>query len=567
MSEIFDQLLIRIIFTLYLCLGFFLFKYSHFLISAFHRKKLSKKINPNLNTTYSLDIFSRIMGLAIVFSPLEFNEYIGMSYSTTHFFIWSSIGILSYLGSLMVTNFVIFQKYQFVEEVEKKKNTAFGCISCANSISVAFMIRHILMSTHYSFFKFTLSWVIVTLLYCAVTRLFQLYSQNSFNTLMIQKNTGLALGYAGFLICHALIISSSLISEVTHDIPSELAFSLKILIGFTLVGLIKLILRNLVKTQVFDHPTQFMTNDYDKGIRDLVLFIFIGFLVSHLIHFFEYSFKFQIISLALIAFAFIYRLLHVFLYPSARSHFFSVPFNPINSLDLLHLFSRLIGIVLIFSNLYIVNDIQQFVIWAGVGFVLYLLSLVISENIIFYNFGYHDEIFKHKNYAYGLINFFNAICQGLIISEILVSSNDSIMSLVIFWLQSLVIYGLSTKVFKYIYHTSFDSLMIQKSLALGLTYSGFLVGNTLILIASISSDSYDIVGFVIQVFLKINLGMLIMPLFLNALPAVFKIQLLTDQQKDQIGWGISSFSLYVVAAILSSVIIGHIHFGTIYPFF
>jgi hypothetical protein len=92
MNEIFDKLLIRILFTLFICLALFLYKYAHVIFYPSNKKQILKKIYPSENYIDTLHIFSRLIGVALIFSTLEFNEYIGISISTFHVFVWSVIG-------------------------------------------------------------------------------------------------------------------------------------------------------------------------------------------------------------------------------------------------------------------------------------------------------------------------------------------------------------------------------------------------------------------------------------------------------------------------------------------
>jgi uncharacterized membrane protein YjfL (UPF0719 family) len=113
--------------------------------------------------------------------------------------------------------------------------------------------------------------------------------------------------------------------------------------------------------------------------------------------------------------------------------------------------------------------------------------------------------------------------------------------------------------------------MIQKNIGLGLAYSGFLLGNTIIISSSFSHEHHDITSYMIQVILKTLLAVLILPIFKYGLTYVFKInespnQGLTEDH-PHLGYGIYVGATYLTAALLTSIIIAQIHFGTIYPFF
>lgn len=274
---------------------------------------------------------------------------------------------------------------------------------------------------------------------------------------------------------------------------------------------------------------------------------------------------------------FVYKYAHIIFYPSNKKQLLKRIYPSENYVDSLHIFSRLIGVALIFSSLefneYIGISIStfHFFTWSFIGFVIYLLSIYVTESIIFYNFEYKDEVLKRKNPAYGIVSFINAICVAFIIKTILKESENSLIILIILWLLSIVLFGFTTRLFKYVSKFSFNSLMIQKNLGLAFSYSGFLLGNTVIILATFSHEHHDISSYIIQITLKVLLGALILPIFKLGIHYVFQ---LTPEHKDHasedyihLGHGIYEGSVYLTCSLLTSIIIGQIYFGTIYPFF
>lgn len=275
---------------------------------------------------------------------------------------------------------------------------------------------------------------------------------------------------------------------------------------------------------------------------------------------------------------FLYKYAHVIFYPSHKKQVLKRIYPAENYIDTIHIFSRLIGVAIIFSTLefneYIGVSISlfHFLIWSSIGFSLYLLSIYICESIIFYNFDYKDEVLKKKNPAYGVVSFANAICLALIIKTIFKEAENSLIILLILWLFSMVAYGFGTKLFKYISSLSFNSLMIQKNLGLGFAYSGFLFGITIILISSFSHEHLDITNYLIQIVLKLLLAIIILPLFSAGIKYIFKIDESSEtlSQKPELlhlGIGIYTGAAFLTSAFLTAIIVGQIHFGTIYPFF
>lgn len=272
----------------------------------------------------------------------------------------------------------------------------------------------------------------------------------------------------------------------------------------------------------------------------------------------------------------LYKYGHTIFYPSKKKQVLKRIYPSENAVDTLHVFSRLIGVALIFSTLefneYIGIYISSFhfFIWSIIGFILYLASIWLMDSIIFYNFEYKDEVLKKKNMSYGVVSFTMSICLAYIIRTVFKESETSLIILFILWLFSMVLFGFSTKLYKFVSTLSFNSLMIQSNIGLGLSYSGFLMGNTIIITSAFSHEHHDITSYGIQVILKTLLGALIIPVFRTGIHYIFKIKTFESgpkEEADYLGHGIYEGAVFLTCAFLTSIIIGQIHFGTIYPFF
>ncbi|MBD66444.1 MAG: hypothetical protein CME62_14630 [Halobacteriovoraceae bacterium] len=269
---------------------------------------------------------------------------------------------------------------------------------------------------------------------------------------------------------------------------------------------------------------------------------------------------------------FIYKYAHVIFYPSGKKQLLKRIYPAENYIDTLHIFSRIIGVSIIFSTLEfneyfgISISLVHFLTWSLIGFSLYLVSIYVSESIIFYNFEYKDEVLKKKNAAYGMVGFVNSICLALIVKKIFTEAENSLIILLIMWLFSMVLYGFSTKLYKYVSDLNFNSQMIQQNLGLGFSFGGYLLGVTVIITASFSHEHIDITSYLVQVILKVLLGALILPLFMLGIKFIFKVDE-EGQDYKTIGHGVYSGSVFLAASFLTSIIVGQINFGTIYPFF
>lgn len=279
----------------------------------------------------------------------------------------------------------------------------------------------------------------------------------------------------------------------------------------------------------------------------------------------------------------IYRYAHLVFYPRVKkqiTHKFDPAENPA---DTLHLYSRLIGIGIIFSSLTFNESsglslsVFHLFVWGILSMVLYLISLYLVESIVFYNFDYVDEIHKRQNMSYGIISFCHSIIIAYLTKTVILESEDSVIILLVLWLYMLVIVGLSIKYYTFISKLSFNRLLINKNLSLSFSYGGFALGSGIIIASSFDQDHYDIVVYCIQVLLKTILALIIFPLFKRGLVFIFPTTFsrpvgehkpeYIDSRTQNLGYGIYEGCLFIAGAILTTMIINRIQFGTIYPFF
>jgi uncharacterized membrane protein YjfL (UPF0719 family) len=292
-----------------------------------------------------------------------------------------------------------------------------------------------------------------------------------------------------------------------------------------------------------------------------------------------------VIRLLLAAFVclmiYLYRYAHVIFYPTVKRQVLK-RINPAeNPADSLHLFSRLVGISIIFSSITFNEtsgfflSIFHFAVWGTIAIVLYLLSLFIIESIVFYNFDYTDEVLKRKNMSYAFISFCHAIVIAFLTRTVMIEAENSLVILLVLWLYMLVIVGFSVKYFTFISKLTFNRLLIQKNLSLCFAYGGFSLGAGFIIASCFDQEHYDITVYCIQVLLKTILSLIIFPNFKKGLVRIFPIKLgetgghagQIDSDMQSLGYGFYEGCVFISGAILTTMIVNRIQFGTIYPFF
>jgi uncharacterized membrane protein YjfL (UPF0719 family) len=278
---------------------------------------------------------------------------------------------------------------------------------------------------------------------------------------------------------------------------------------------------------------------------------------------------------------YLYRYAHVIFYPTVKRQVLKRISPSENPADTLHLFARLIGISIIFSSISFNEasgvwlSLFHFGVWGSIAIILYLLSLFIIESIVFYNFDYTDEILKHKNMSYAFISFCHAIVIAYLTRTVMMEAENSLIILLVLWLYMLVIVGFSVKYFTFISKLSFNRLLIQKNLSLCFSYGGFTLGSGFIIASCFDQEHYDITIFCIQVLLKTVLSLIIFPIFKKGIVRIFPVRLGSNRshvteiesQMHTLGYGFYEGSVFISAAILTTMIVNRIQFGTIYPFF
>ncbi|MGE3611642.1 MAG: DUF350 domain-containing protein [Bacteriovoracaceae bacterium] len=292
-----------------------------------------------------------------------------------------------------------------------------------------------------------------------------------------------------------------------------------------------------------------------------------------------------VIRLLLAAFVcimiYLYRYAHVIFYPTVKRQVIK-KINPTeNPADTLHLFSRLVGISMIFSSVSFNESsgfflsLFHFAVWGTIAIVLYLLSVFIIESIVFYNFDYTDEVLKRKNMSYALISFCHSIVIAYLTRTVMMEAENSLIILLVLWLYMMVIVGFSTKYFTMISKLSFNRLLIQKNLSLCFSYGGFSLGAGIVIGSCFDQEHYDITIYCIQVLLKTVLSLIIFPIFKIGISKLFPVRLTQDQgqggvidsEMQSLGFGIYEGCVFISGAILTTMIVNRIQFGTIYPFF
>jgi len=145
MNELFDKLLMRMALTVFMCLVIIIYKYAHVIFYPNARQQLFKSFYPSKNPADTIHLFSRIMGIGIIFSEFYFHVSDGFFYAIFDFFLKASVACTFYLISLFIIESIVLYNFEYNDEVIKKKNVAYSLICFAHAIGMAYLIKTILL--------------------------------------------------------------------------------------------------------------------------------------------------------------------------------------------------------------------------------------------------------------------------------------------------------------------------------------------------------------------------------------------------------------------------------------
>lgn len=274
-----------------------------------------------------------------------------------------------------------------------------------------------------------------------------------------------------------------------------------------------------------------------------------------------------------------YKAAHFIFYPTMRGQVRKRFYPGENPADTLHLFSRLIGFAVVVSSLGfdeekgIMLSLFHLLVWGTLTSALYLLSLYLVESIVLHDFEYKDEVLKRHNTAYAIVCAAHALAIAHVTRVVVDQAENSLVILFVLWMLAMVVMGFGAKLFGVLSRMNFTRLITQKNPSIALSYLGFTLGLSWLVAESFSQEHFDITMYCIQVVLKILLCLVVFPLFKMGLHALFKVHMGGanggSHEPDMQNWGYGAYegAQYLSAAVLTSMIVNHIQFGTIYPFF
>ncbi|MDC1175274.1 hypothetical protein OAT67_07750 [Bacteriovoracaceae bacterium] len=247
MNELFDKLILQILFTVLICASLIFYKYAHGIFYPSTRQHFLKRFYPTKNSSDTLHFFSRIIGIGIIFSEFSFNLSTGIGLAILDFFAKAIFGFFLYLISLYIIDSIVLFNFEYKDEVLKRKNNAYSVVTLAQSIGIAFILKTVLQTSGTSIVMLIFLWLFSMVLIGFASKTFPLMSKMSFNRQLIQKSIPLSFSYLGFFWGWVLIITSALDHKLINIKWYGIQVVLKILLSLIVLPIftkgLKLIFR------------------------------------------------------------------------------------------------------------------------------------------------------------------------------------------------------------------------------------------------------------------------------------------------------------------------------------
>ncbi len=288
MNDILDVFLIRFLFVLIICCQIGVYKYLHFLLYPSSKNYLFKEFFPSRNPAETIMVFSRILGLGLIFS--NFNIFLtqGFFFATFDFILSSTITFSLYLLSIYILESIVLSDFEYVDEITRKNNIPYALVSASYSIGIPIIFKayltHSIYEDAHSIIYIIFMWCFTIVLLGFAVKSYSFLSKLNFNNLLVQKSYAVGFSYFGFFIAWAIIVASAL-NQPILDIK---AFGISLILRIILSLLIFPIFKGIIP-YIFQIQDDLETNipaeksqlpSFGIGIYEGVLFMTSGFLTT-----------------------------------------------------------------------------------------------------------------------------------------------------------------------------------------------------------------------------------------------------------------------------------------------
>lgn len=210
MNELFDKLILRIVFTIVVCAMLFFYKYAHMMMHPSSRKQIFREFHPTKNSADTLHFFARLIGIGILFSEFRFDLSDGFFLALLDFVVQGTFAAGLYLVSIYTLESIVLYNFEYHDEIVKKRNMAYSIVCFANSIALAMVLKSCLSIAHDSLVMLFFSWLFAMVLLGFSYKAYGIFSKLPFTRLLLQQNLGAAVSYTGYLWGWSMLITGAI---------------------------------------------------------------------------------------------------------------------------------------------------------------------------------------------------------------------------------------------------------------------------------------------------------------------------------------------------------------------
>lgn len=215
MNELFDKLILRIVFTIIVCAMLFFYKYAHMMIHPSSRKQIFREFHPTKNPADTLHFFARLVGIGILFSEFRFDMSDGFFLALLDFVLQGFFAAGLYLLSVYTLESIVLYNFEYNDEIVKKRNMAYSTVGFANSIALATVLKTCLATGDDSLVMLFFLWLFSMVLLGFAYKAYNVFSKMPFARLLLQQNIGVALSYTGYLWGWTMLITGAVDQPLT----------------------------------------------------------------------------------------------------------------------------------------------------------------------------------------------------------------------------------------------------------------------------------------------------------------------------------------------------------------
>ncbi len=215
MNELFDKLILRIVFTVVVCSMLFFYKYAHMMLHPSSRKQIFREFHPTKNAADTLHFFARLIGIGILFSEFRFDLSDGFFLAMLDFAVQGFFAAGLYLLSVYTLESIVLYNFEYTDEIVKKRNMAYAFVCFVNSIALAALLKTCLEVGEQSLVMLFFLWLFSMVLLGFAYKAYSIFSKMPFARLLMQQNLGASISYAGYTLGWTMLITGAIDQSLT----------------------------------------------------------------------------------------------------------------------------------------------------------------------------------------------------------------------------------------------------------------------------------------------------------------------------------------------------------------